>query len=220
MRIAVIAHIHGNLTSLEAVLSDLAGATVDLLISLGDVAALGPQPHEVTARLRELGCAGVLGNCDRIPPVPLPLGSADRLRWLEIEEWGASQLTVEDLNYLRGLPLTLTQSLGEGATRRCCHASPYSITDGIVVTMPDADLARLLRDCKATVIACGHTHATLVPEIGSPLIAGGRHKGNAHGAQRQHRGWNKCATIIARGLSSSAVPGISGSVANGTTRPL
>jgi len=55
VRIAVIADIHGNLTALEAVLADLAGVGVDRVVCLGDVAAIGPQPHEVAVRLRELG---------------------------------------------------------------------------------------------------------------------------------------------------------------------
>jgi hypothetical protein len=42
VRVAVIADIHGNLTALDAVLADLAGAGVDRVVCLGDVAATGP----------------------------------------------------------------------------------------------------------------------------------------------------------------------------------
>lgn len=56
MRIALIADLHGNLAALDAVLADLQAAHVDQAVCLGDVAAIGPQPREVTARMREYGC--------------------------------------------------------------------------------------------------------------------------------------------------------------------
>lgn len=64
MRIGLIADIHGNLLALEAVLSALGRDGVDDLICLGDVASLGPQPAEVIARLRALGCPVLMGNTD------------------------------------------------------------------------------------------------------------------------------------------------------------
>lgn len=103
MHIAVIADIHGNLTALDAVLADLAGAGADRVVCLGDVAAIGPQPHEVAVRLRELGCPVVLGNTDTMTVRPVRLSPSDEegRRFFEIEEWGAAQLTPEDLTYLR-----------------------------------------------------------------------------------------------------------------------
>jgi predicted phosphodiesterase len=64
MRIALLADIHGNLSALEAVLAALQAEAVDQLICLGDVAAVGPQPHEVIGRLRDVGCPAVKGNTD------------------------------------------------------------------------------------------------------------------------------------------------------------
>ena len=164
MRVALIADVHGNLAALEAVLADMADAGTDRMICLGDVAALGPQPHEVSARLRELGCPVVLGNCDIVPirPVrPPPLDAEDR-RWFEIEAWGAAQLTPEDLTYFRTFQPTITLPLGDEATLLCFHGSPHSNTDSIVATTPDAALVQLLRGYSATVLAGGHTHAPFI----------------------------------------------------------
>ena len=53
MRFAFISDIHGNLQSLELVLTDLQQTKVDQIVCLGDVASFGPQPREVIARLSE-----------------------------------------------------------------------------------------------------------------------------------------------------------------------
>jgi putative phosphoesterase len=79
VRVALIADIHGNLVALDAVLADLAGESIDRLVCLGDVAATGPQPREVVARLRGLGCPVVMGNADAFlasfqPTVEVDLG--------------------------------------------------------------------------------------------------------------------------------------------------
>lgn len=47
MRIALLSDIHGNLVALETVLQELAQEPIDQIVCLRDVAALGPQPHEV-----------------------------------------------------------------------------------------------------------------------------------------------------------------------------
>lgn len=55
MRLALIADIHGNLTALEAALTDLKNAgDIDMLWCLGDLAAFGPRPSECVARVRGL----------------------------------------------------------------------------------------------------------------------------------------------------------------------
>ena len=62
MRIAIIADIHGNLVAFDAVLADIKKRRVDLIICLGDVTTMGPQPKEVIARLRDIGCRCLMGN--------------------------------------------------------------------------------------------------------------------------------------------------------------
>ncbi len=160
MRIAIIADIHGNLTSLDAVLSDLAGAGVDQVVCLGDVAATGPQPHETTERLRALGCAVVMGNADAalLRPVWLSPTDEESRRFAEIDGWCAAQLTPEDRAYLRTFQPTLTVSLGAEDTLLCVHGSPRSNTEGIVATTPEVTLTQMMGGVSARVMASGHTH--------------------------------------------------------------
>jgi putative phosphoesterase len=164
MRVAVIADIHGNLTALDAVLADLADAGVDRVVCLGDVAAIGPQPHEVIGRLRDLGCPVVLGNTDAVSIRSVRLSPLDEegCRYLEIEEWGAAQLTLEDRVYLRTFQPTLTLPLGDDATLLCFHGSPRRNMDSIVAATPDTVLDRMLAGYRATVLAGGHTHAPFI----------------------------------------------------------
>lgn len=56
MRVAVFSDIHGNAVALDAVLADIAARGADALLCLGDAVQGGPQPVEVVARLRALGC--------------------------------------------------------------------------------------------------------------------------------------------------------------------
>src|SRR5260370_3211571 len=64
MRILVLSDLHSNATALDAVL-DAAQDRWDLSVCLGDVVGYGPDPNEVTARLRELGTQTIRGNHDK-----------------------------------------------------------------------------------------------------------------------------------------------------------
>jgi predicted phosphodiesterase len=75
MRIAVISDMHGNCVALDAVLADLESHPVDRVVCLGDAVQGGPQPAEVVARLRELGCPVVAFH----PTVEIPLPGGRRL---------------------------------------------------------------------------------------------------------------------------------------------
>lgn len=161
MRIGLIADIHGNRIALEAVLAELARRDVDDLICLGDVAALGPQPTEVIARLRALGCPVVMGNTDAwlIDPTSVRDASAPTL---EITEWCATQLSATDLNYVRGFPPTVERTLPGGVKLLCFHGSPRSFDDAITATTPEETLDEMLMGADAPLLGGGHTHIQLV----------------------------------------------------------
>ena len=100
MKIAVISDIHGNWAALESVLNDLQSEHIDHIACLGDVVTDGPRPREVITRLRSLNCSVVMGNMDawvlNPPPRTEKIG-----RIKEIQYWGVSQLSPDDLDYLR-----------------------------------------------------------------------------------------------------------------------
>lgn len=160
MRIGLIADIHGNCIALDAVLGELSRRGVDELICLGDVAALGPQPAEVIARLRALNCPVVMGNTDAwlLDPPPDSADAIDRA----ITRWCGAQLTDEDRAYVGTFPAVIERSLGLGRTLLCFHGSPRSFDDTITATTPDNDLDAMLSGYDAAIMAGGHTHIPML----------------------------------------------------------
>jgi putative phosphoesterase len=167
MRIGLIADIHGNLTALESVLAHLERDGIDDLVCLGDVAALGPQPGAVIARLHDLGCPCVLGNTDAwlIPDPPIAAEPATTAPVAGLTRWCEEQLTAADLALLRALPISTAIDLGHGRTLLAFHASPGSLDDVIAATTPAAELQTMLAGSVADVFAGGHTHVQLLRRV-------------------------------------------------------
>lgn len=165
MRIGLIADIHGNLIALETVLAKLALESLDQLVCLGDVAALGPQPGEALARLRALQCPVVMGNTDAWLLAPSSAVDSDRFD-RAITQWTMAQLTDDDRAYITSFLPTIELALGDGRTFLCFHGSPRSYDDVIVPTTPDGELREMLGDTQATILAGGHTHLQMVRRHG------------------------------------------------------
>jgi len=155
MRIAVIADIHGNSAALEAVISDIAEAGVDLTVNLGDCLA-GPLDAAGTARrLMGLGWPTVMGNHDRwmFERAPEEMFAWDRC--------ALAQVGRRELDWLRGFaPVIETEGL------LFCHGTPGSDTenwldnrDGANMKMaPRAQVEAAALGVVAEGFLCGHTH--------------------------------------------------------------
>src|SRR5437660_12843301 len=102
MRLGLISDIHGNRLALDAVLDELEREQVDQIICLGDV-AVGPQPAEAIAGVRELGCPVVMGNWDAafLGEMPEPKDEVGRML-VEIGEWWAGHLSPADREFMEG----------------------------------------------------------------------------------------------------------------------
>ena len=161
MRLALIADIHGNLVALETVLQELAQEGIDQILCLGDVGSLGPQPHEVIGRLRQLGCRGVLGNTDAWLLAGVP-AVENNPPVAALNAWCADQLTPDDRAYLQALPLSLELPLDAKRTVRGYHGSPRSFDDVIAAVTPTAALTEMLGGQVARVMAGGHTHTQMI----------------------------------------------------------
>jgi predicted phosphodiesterase len=174
MRIALIADIHGNLPALEAVLAEIAAEPIDRIVCLGDVASLGPQPREVLARLRALGCPVVMGNTDAEvldPAAPHDAPDEDARRIREINAWTAGLLSEEDKAYLRSFQPTVAVDLGDGATLLCYHGSPRSFNDRLMPDTPHDTLDAWFADHPAAALyAGGHTHNQMLVRHGKALV--------------------------------------------------
>ena len=78
MLIAIVSDIHGNLTALEAVISDLQTVGTDLVVHGGDLVGSGSCPAEVIDLIRELNWQGVQGNTDEMLWMPDRVGARCR----------------------------------------------------------------------------------------------------------------------------------------------
>jgi predicted phosphodiesterase len=169
VRVGLISDIHGNLPALDAVLADLEREGIDEIVCLGDV-AVGPQPGESLARVRELGCPVIMGNWDAcflegMPPVHDEIGR----KLVETAEWWSSFLSQDDLDFIRTFVPTHEVPL-DGAAMLCFHGSPISYDDWIFATTPDEDLARMLAEADAPLLVGGHTHLQMVRRYQESVI--------------------------------------------------
>jgi predicted phosphodiesterase len=167
VRTALIADIHGNLVSLQAVLADAGRRGADRLVCLGDVAATGPQPGEAIDAIAATGCAVVQGNTDAwlLDPADETVEDDDTRRILEIDLWVREQLRPDHLEALRGYRQLVSL---DGLL--CYHGSPRSNEDVILPTTSDPELARMLGGHSAPVLAGGHTHLAMLRRHGSSLV--------------------------------------------------
>jgi predicted phosphodiesterase len=165
MKIALLADIHGNLAALEAVLAELEREELDQIVSLGDVAAMGPWPREVLANLRALKCLTVMGNADAellTPPSGLAEDDDQSRKFLDMIRWGAEQLDEADLAFLSSFQPTVELALDDAGMLLCCHGSPRSFDDIIRAATPDDELEPMLAGTEARVQAGGHTHTRML----------------------------------------------------------
>jgi predicted phosphodiesterase len=155
MRIAVLSDIHGNSLALEAVIDDLRGQRVDLVVNLGDIVSGGLDPLGTIALLDKLDPITVRGNHERQLAAGMP-GLSD--------SWARQCLPVDVIERLNALPTSASPVPGVLAF----HATPH---DDLTYLLDTVD-AKEVRAATAEEIAerlgevasgwdlllCGHTH--------------------------------------------------------------
>src|SRR5574337_1141146 len=101
MRYLIVSDIHANMTALEAALAAAEGRW-DRVVCLGDLVGYGPDPNEVTERIRALGAKTIRGNHDKAS-----CGIADAEDFNRVAKkaavWTREQLKPENLTYLQQL---------------------------------------------------------------------------------------------------------------------
>lgn len=171
MRILIFSDIHGNAVGLEALLADSQGETFEQMVCLGDAIQGGPQPAAVVARLRDLGCAVVMGNADDW----LLTGHAsdaeaispERQRKLDaVRAWSLAQLSEADQRFIHNFQPTVELPLGEGQKLLCYHGSPQSFDDVILPTTAEEAVRRFLAPQADVVYTGGHTHLQFIRHLG------------------------------------------------------
>ncbi len=211
MRVALVADIHGNLASLDAVLSDIEREDVDHVVCLGDVAATGPQPRGAVERMMRLDFPMVMGNADEDMLRPLRSVSAaemseDARRVSDIDRWCAGRLSETHLEYIRTFRKTLETPLEGGRSLLCFHGSPRSNTDVIVATTPERELGNMLLGHTVGIMAGGHTHAQMVRRYGNIMLINPGSVGlpmDGEGDDAHNPAWAEYAIVSSEGKASS-----------------
>jgi diadenosine tetraphosphatase ApaH/serine/threonine PP2A family protein phosphatase len=149
MRILVLSDLHANATALEAVLAAARGRW-GVSVCLGDVVGYGPDPNEVTARLRELGTQTIRGNHDKAVTGLMPTDDFNPIAKAAVD-WTRAQIKPEHLEWLASLPQ------GPLATDGIVLVHGAFQDEDEYVFTPAQALEGLL-DSTAAVTFFGHTH--------------------------------------------------------------
>lgn len=170
-RVAVISDIHGNCVALDAVLADFKNEAIDQVVCLGDAIQGGPQPAQVVARLRELGCPVVMGNADAWMLTGIETGnegfSPERVIKMEdIRQWSLSQLSEADMKFIENFLPTVGIELEGGKNLLAFHGTPMSFDDIILISTPYEDFEQYLGAHAHNILTGGHTHAQQVRRLG------------------------------------------------------
>jgi putative phosphoesterase len=168
MRVAVISDIHGNCLALDAALADLESNRADQIVCLGDAVQGGPQPAEVVARLRDLGCPVVMGNADAWLLTGENTSQVEEVteRQLQVRSWSLAQLSGEDVRFIETFQPTVEVQLEGGKRLLCFHGSPYSFDDIILPETPEEVFRRYLGEFEGSVLTGGHTHLQQIRRLG------------------------------------------------------
>ena len=163
MRVALISDLHANAIALEAVLADAARVGVDEVICLGDVATLGPRPHEVISILKDRNIRCIIGNHDAFmldaqlihtySEVPIVVEAVD---------WCRERLSQDELDFIATFQPTLELTLDQRSTLFLFHGTPRSHMEDMLATTPPEVVDEMLNGHQATAMAGGHTHLQML----------------------------------------------------------
>ena len=165
MRYGIFGDIHGNLQSLEAVLSAYESERIDSYLCTGDLVGYGAHPKECMTLCRERCDEIVAGNHDFAVCGKLNLEFFNTYAKSAVL-WTRDALDEDDLDYLRQMPLVreinndLTLS---HATIYDAHAFDY------IQTQYDAHLS--LQEMKTRCGFVGHSHIPIVFYLQNGIVS-------------------------------------------------
>jgi len=175
MRIAIISDVHGNLTALDAVLSDLRQQKPDVIFHGGDLPYGGPNPAEVIDCIVQEGWKGVLGNTDEMlwdsSARPALETSAPKLKPLFkvlFEMCGpATRKMIGEprLAWLRQLPMELRYG-----NLVLMHANHGNLWRAPMDTADDAEMETAYGHLKAELVVYCHIHRPFIRKVGSMTV--------------------------------------------------
>ena len=159
MRIAIVSDVHGNLVALEAVLADLKGQELDLVVHGGDLAFNGPRPAECVDRIRELGWPGVIGNMDQAL-------ETHRDRQASVA-WARERVGEERNSWLQALPMEWRQGDEIGLVL----AAPGDLWRVVRPEVEDAELRSVYGQLGTRLAVYCHIHRPYIRELADLTVA-------------------------------------------------
>ena len=162
MKVAIFSDIHGNFQALEAVLNDIKSQNCEKLLCLGDLAMAGPEPKKVIDFVKEQTQWEIIqGNTDKfISDFEPSLIDFMKDKFPVMANALLDDVKILDENskeYLRNLPPQKELEI-EGVNVLMVHGSPRRNNEDILPDMPIKEIEEIIKDTKADLIFCGHTH--------------------------------------------------------------
>lgn len=166
MKIALIGDIHGNLHALQAVLQHARKRHVKAIWNVGDFTGYGAFPEEVVQLLRETNALSIAGNYDlKVLKAAKSKGKKPKTPEKQMAfRWAYEQLSKENREYLRSLPLERRFELN-GWRILMTHGSPQSNEEHLTPDTPDERLIELAEMSDEEVILCGHSHIPFARQV-------------------------------------------------------
>ncbi len=175
MRVAIISDTHGNLTAVDAVLTDLGQQRPDVVYHGGDLAFGGCNPAEVIDCIAHAGWLGVVGNTDEM------LWTADGRHSLEasapklkplfrvlFESFAPATRKIigeSRVEWLRRLPAELRHE-----NLVLLHASPGNLWRAPMDTADAAELESTYKGLNAAMVVYCHIHRPFVRKVGTMTV--------------------------------------------------
>jgi diadenosine tetraphosphatase ApaH/serine/threonine PP2A family protein phosphatase len=171
VRYLILSDIHANMDAFDTVLEHAAGRW-DRALVLGDLVGYGAEPNAVVDRIREMAPDAVIrGNHDKAAS-GLDDGSQFNNVARAAAVWTGAQLTPDNLEYLRALPMGPVEI---DSVTEICHGAPFD-EDYYIFDGNDARLA--FGSAAHALCLFGHTHLPAVIRLVDDMMYGGPPEGD------------------------------------------
>jgi putative phosphoesterase len=179
VRVAALADVHANAPALEAVLGEVAGEQVDLIVFCGDL-TWGPLPNETLEVVRGIRT-----------PVRFVRGNADRSVGVLLDErgtWLAAAHDAEARAFVNGFEESVVADVEGLGPTRFVHGSPRSDEECVTPLTPQERVEEFMAGVPERVVVTAHVHVSYDRRVGDVRLVGpgsvGRpYEGEAGGAR-------------------------------------
>ena len=163
MRVALISDVHSNWEALRAVWREIRGA--DVILCMGDLVGYGASPNEVVEFVRKemekrtFLC--IRGNHDNAIAFGADWAFNPYAR--EAVRWHQRVMSIENLEFLRRLPVRGLFTDDTGRSYLLIHGSPRAPLDEYLFPwLPDSEFRAVLSYVKQDDLLVGHTHIPML----------------------------------------------------------